>query len=191
MSEPKPVRTLDGLPDIALSVRQPWAFGLAMGWKGIENRSWRQGNPGLHFRGEFCIHASTGMTRDEYEDAADTFAWCGFQCPPAADLQRGGIIGVGRIAGIITESDSRWFFGPKGLVVVDARPIEFIAVGGQLGFFKWKPLLPFANGTPVVPPKWMLPAEPKKQRPEKPRIRKATPAFDDPDLFRPLSETER
>lgn len=153
------------LPQLALSVRQPWAYALAIGWKPVENRSWRRGNPGLNFRGPFAIHASMGMTRDEYEDAAKTFASCGCECPAPADLLRGGIIGVGNVTDIVTEMDSRWFFGPKGLVISDARPVDFIPVGGQLGFFDWRRLLPFAkNAAPVPPAKWMLPASPKQEK---------------------------
>jgi hypothetical protein len=165
--------TVSDIPDLALSVRQPWAYALAMGWKPVENRSWRQGNPGLNFRGPFAIHASMGMTRDEYEDAADTFAWCGFQCPAPTDLQRGGIVGVGIVTDIVAEMDSKWFFGPKGLVIADARPVEFIPVGGQLGFFDWRKLLPCCKTDgPMPPAKWMLPPEQKVVQPRKERARK-------------------
>lgn len=161
------------LPDLALSVRQPWAYALAMGWKPVENRSWRQGNPGLNFRGPFAIHASTGMTRDEYEDAADTFAWCGFECPTPDKLLRGGIVGIGRITNIVTEMDSRWFFGPKGLIVADAQPVDFIPVGGRLGFFNWRELLPFCKvDGPVPHARWMLPEDAQPERERKPRVAK-------------------
>lgn len=155
------------IPRWALSVRQPWAYALAVGWKPVENRSWRRDNPGMRFRGPFAIHASTGMTRDEYNDAVETFANCGFSCPPPASLLRGGIVGVGCIDDIVTEHDSPWFCGPKGLVVVGARPVNFIAVGGQLGFFDWRKLLPLVrNAGPVEPAKWMLPKEPRAQASE-------------------------
>ncbi|WP_206516941.1 hypothetical protein [Mesorhizobium sp. M1A.F.Ca.IN.022.07.1.1] len=102
------------------------------------------------------------MTRDEYEDCAALCQSLGFQCPPPAELARGGIVGVGTIVDIVTQFDSPWFSGPKGLVIADACPVEFIPVGGQLGFFDWKRLVPFAkNGKPVVPAKWMLAQAPK------------------------------
>lgn len=164
------------IPDKALSIRQPWAFAIAMGWKPVENRSWKGSNPDLNFRGPFAIHASQGMTRDEYESAADCFADCGFTCPPAADLQRGGIIGVGRVTDVVTRHDSPWFFGPKALVVADAEPVDFISVGGQLGFFDWRRLLPFAkNGKPVEPAKWMLPPDPKAEKVRAPKVRPPAP----------------
>lgn len=159
------------LPDIALSVRQPWTHALAHQWKPVENRSWRRGNPGLTFRGAFALHAGIGMTRDEYRDCVDFFADRGFACPPAVDLQRGGIVGVATVVDAVRDHPSPWFFGPWALVVADARPIPFIKVGGQLGFFNWKRLLPFADrGKPVVPARWMLPPDPAKtkQPPAKP-----------------------
>lgn len=149
---------MSDLPKWALSVRQPWAHCLVMRWKDIENRSWRRPNPGLNFRGEFAIHASTGMTQREYRDCRDYCDELGFALPIPSLLLRGGIVGVGRVVDIVTTHDSAWFFGPKGLVIADARPIDFIPVGGQLGFFEWRKLLPFAkNGKPVEPAKWMLP----------------------------------
>jgi len=147
------------IPRLALSVRQPWAYGLAMGWKDVENRSWRAPNPALHHRGPFAIHASLGMTRDEYEDAADTFEHCGFECPPPADLLRGGIIGIGEVVDIVKESESPWFCGPRGLVVAGAQPVPFIRCNGQLGFFEWKRAE--ETNDPALPAKWMLPAQPK------------------------------
>lgn len=45
----------------ALSIRQPWAWLILWAGKDIENRSRR-----FHFRGRFLIHASAGMTRNEY-----------------------------------------------------------------------------------------------------------------------------
>lgn len=149
------------IPRFALSIRQPWATCIAQGWKNIENRSWRKGNPGLNFRGPFAIHASMGMTRDEYEDCAEVCDRAGFACPPPAELLRGGIVGVGCVSDIVTEHPSEWFFGPKGLLIVGPQPVDFIPVGGQLGFFDWRKLLPLAADGPVPPAKWMLPTEPK------------------------------
>lgn len=144
---------MSGLPRLALSVRQPWAWAIIHGGKDIENRSWRSDNPGMKFRGSFCVHAAGGMTREEYEDAADTMAFLGVECPPPAELLRGGIIGVATVADVVTESDSGWFFGPKGLVIVDPRPVEFVGVGGQLGFFVWWQDGP--RPPPLQPAKWM------------------------------------
>ncbi|WP_262527784.1 hypothetical protein [Agrobacterium tumefaciens] len=146
------------LPKLALSIRQPWAWAVIYAGKPVENRSWRKRNPGLKFRGECCVHASKGMTRAEYEEAADFMATLGVACPAPADLQRGGIIGVTTIADIVTDLDSDWFFGPKGLLLKDTRPVDFIPAVGSLGFFEWKP----AAAAAIDPePKWIKPQEPK------------------------------
>lgn len=156
------INTVPTLPKFAISVRQPWAWAIVHAGKPVENRSWKKGNPGLKFRGECCVHASKGMTRAEYEEAADFMATLGVTCPAAEDLQRGGIIGITTIADIVTELDSRWFFGPKGLLLRDTRPVDFIPSVGALGFFAWKPTP--AESAEVVP-KWLQP-QPKADQPQ-------------------------
>ncbi|MBZ9985710.1 hypothetical protein LB572_01220 [Mesorhizobium sp. BH1-1-5] len=142
------------IPRLALSVRQPWAYAIVMGWKPVENRSWRSPNPALKFRGEFAVHASQGMTRYEYEDAASLFAALGYVCPAPAELLRGGIVGTAKVVDIVKEHDSPWFSGPRGLVLADARTVDFVPSSGALGFFEWKPM----NATDVPKPaRWMLP----------------------------------
>ena len=49
------------LPALALSVRQPWAWAIIHAGKDIENRSWA-----TKFRGRVLIHASKGMTQEEF-----------------------------------------------------------------------------------------------------------------------------
>lgn len=153
--------SVPALPKLAISVRQPWAWAIVYAGKPVENRKWKKGNPGLKFRGECCVHASKGMTRAEYEDASEFMATLGVTCPDPADLLRGGIIGVTTIADIVTELDSQWFFGPKGLLLRDTRPVEFISSVGALGFFEWKP----ATADSIkVSPKWLQP-QPQADRP--------------------------
>jgi hypothetical protein len=53
---------IEKTPCIALSIRQPWAWLILHAGKDIENRDWP-----TKYRGPFLIHASKGMTRDEYE----------------------------------------------------------------------------------------------------------------------------
>lgn len=142
------------IPHFALSIRQPWAFAVAAGWKGIENRDWRKPNPGLGFRGRVALHASSGMTRREYEDARDFIRLRGHECPPAHELVRGALIGTAEIADIVRQSDNPWFFGRIGLVMRGARLLsEPIPCSGALGFFQWK-----HGGEIARPAKWMLPA---------------------------------
>lgn len=141
------------LPRLALSIRQPWAYVVAVGWKDIENRDWRQPNPGLKYRGAVAIHASLGMTRAEYDDAADFINRTGFAPPAPHELVRGAIIGTAEIVDIVKESSSPWFFGRLGLVIANARTLEQpIPCSGALGFFEWK-----AGGEIAKPARWMLP----------------------------------
>lgn len=138
------------LPRLALSIRQPWAWAIIHAGKDIENRSWSRSSPALAFRGEICIHAAQGMTRSEYDDAADTIERLGGVCPSPAELLRGGIIGRARVRDIVKRSSSPWFFGPWGLVLDEVEPVEFVPCSGQLGFFHWK-----EGGAAVEPAKWM------------------------------------
>lgn len=144
---------IQDLPKLALSVRQPWAWAIIHGGKDFENRDWKSTNPGLKFTGRVCIHASKGMTRDEYESTRNFIRDCGAECPEPHLIRRGGIIGTVEVTKVVKQSDSPWFFGPLGLELRDPRPCEFIPSAGQLGFFKWQE----ADASIVPEPaKWML-----------------------------------
>ena len=152
---------MDDLPELALSVRQPWAWAIIYAGKDVENRDWKlsgrrwpQGS-----RGRVAIHASTGMTRDEYD-----FAVFPDGAPPKPAphlLVRGAIIGHVEIMDIIRDPQckiikSPWFHGPVGLLLGNPVAIKPIHCKGQLGFFKWRNNCTYA----VTPPaKWMLPKE--------------------------------
>lgn len=141
-------------PDRAISIRQPWAHAIVYLGKTLENRSWGHYQNHLKkFRGEVCIHASTGMTREEYEEASDfMLARCKVVCPPAALLVRGAIIGTVVITDWVRTSENPWFIGPGALVMEKAEAIEPIPCAGALGFFEWK-----QSGELTPPAKWMLP----------------------------------
>lgn len=122
------------LPKVALSIRQPWAWLILHGGKDIENRCWP-----TRFRGFVLIHASKGMTRGEYAAAQEYALARGItKLPAAADLERGGVVGVVRIVDCVARSDSEWFGGPYGFVLEDAEPLPFQAGRGALGFFPWE-----------------------------------------------------
>lgn len=123
----------------ALSIRQPWAWLILNAGKDIENRDWP-----ARLRGRILIHASKGMTRDEYEDALDTAHAIsrthpfpsGLTLPAFDDLQRGGIVGSVEIVDCVRESASPWFFGEYGFVLKDPRSLPFQPYKGALGFFE-------------------------------------------------------
>lgn len=129
-----------GLPRMALSIRQPWAWAIINAGKDIENRDWS-----TKFRGPVCIHAAKGMTQGEFDSFVDLSRvmfreglWKGDFIPERKALSRGGIVGVCDIVDCVNASESPWFFGRYGFVLKNARPVEFIPVKGALGFFDWQ-----------------------------------------------------
>lgn len=145
----------------ALSVRQPWAWAIIHAGKDIENRSWQAVNHGLRVRGRICIHAAKGMTKDEYDEAREFIDSLGYYTPEAHALYRGGIIGDVEVVDVVSKSDSPWFFGPRGLVLRDPRPMAFVPAQGALGYFDWEP----ADMSIVPKPAaWMLPKPPKLEK---------------------------
>jgi hypothetical protein len=122
--------------------------------KDIENRSWQAVNHGLRKRGRVAIHASKGMTKEEYEDASEFIADIGFLVPPARELLRGGIIGSVEVVDVVNESESPWFCGPRGLVLRDPKPCVFVPSVGALGYFRWKEA---EQSIVPAPSAWMLP----------------------------------
>lgn len=150
------------IPQLALSVRQPWAWAIIFAGKDIENRTWQAVNHGLKRRGRVAIHASKGMGKEEYEDARDFIndnmrrIASDLRCPEAKDLVRGGIIGSVDVVDVVSDSQSDWFMGPRGLVLRDPVPCDFIPSVGALGYFEWKR----DDSVTVETPRWMKPAEP-------------------------------
>ena len=108
----------------ALSIRQPWAWLIVHGGKDIENRTWK-----TNYRGPVLIHASK-----TFEGVGMVELIMGVPLPSV--FARGGIIGMADLVDCVTESDSRWFAGPFGFVLQNARPLPFKAVRGRLGLFE-------------------------------------------------------
>lgn len=130
-----------GLPRYALSIRQPWAHQIAAGYKDIENRSW-----GTRSRGSICIHASKWKSQNVYDD--DYLDYADLMSARFTDDERatmtpqnvrfGCVIGVADIVDCVKRSQSRWFVGPYGLVLANARAIDPVPVRGALGFYEWR-----------------------------------------------------
>ena len=104
-----------------LSIRQPWAWLIVYGGKDIENRSRR-----TNFRGRFLVHASQGMTRQEYNMATWIAGPLGVTIPPFEELLRGGIIGSVELVDCLEVSSSPWYMGEKGYLLRDPRPLPFV-----------------------------------------------------------------
>jgi len=125
------------MTDIALSVRQPWAWLIANGHKDIENRNWP-----TKFRGRVLIHASMAMSYDEY-DACVIF--CSglpvkitkFPLFEQLKFERGVIVGEAEMVDCVEQSDSPWFVGQYGFVLRNQKVITpFQPCKGKLGFFR-------------------------------------------------------
>lgn len=120
-----------------ISIRQPWAWLIVNGYKDIENRSWKTAR-----RGRVLVHASKGMTDQEWFDAM-LFATRMCQVPMAVvdksrdevAQQRGGIVGSVEIVDCVDGHRSPWFVGEYGFVLRNAKPLPFIPYKGALGFF--------------------------------------------------------
>lgn len=115
----------------AISIRQPWAWLILNAGKDIENRDWP-----TRFRGRILIHASKGMTRDEYEEAQGLSPE---PMPAFGELERGGIVGSVEIIGCVTDSCSPWFMGRYGFELAKPEKLPFRPYRGQLGIFDVKP----------------------------------------------------
>lgn len=157
---------MSDLPLYAISVRQPWAWAIVAAGKDLENRV----PTAVRFmrakmeRGPLCIHASMGMTRDEYESARDFMVDRGLVSPerfpePWA-LRRGGIIGTVHFDEVVSQSTSLWWIGPRALRLSEhSELIRPIPCGGALGFFEWRNSAEHCerNGVDFEKPKpWMI-----------------------------------
>ncbi len=148
-------------PEYALSIRQPWAFLIAKGWKDIENRNWKIGRNDQHggyqsqranfkiqLPARIYIHAGLDESEMKSGIASGLLQWIKDRlsvCQRAEmamalmspGLYFGGIIGEVTITGCVTESKSPWFTGKYGFPLKDAVMYEKpIPCRGALGFFK-------------------------------------------------------
>lgn len=115
---------------MALSILQPWAWMIAAGHKDVENRSWY-----ASYRGPFLIHAGLRWDEELEDDLLDLEEELPELDWENVRLHRGGIIGMAEIVDCVTHSNSRWFNGPRGFVVQNARLVVPFGYRGQLGFF--------------------------------------------------------
>ena len=112
----------------ALSIRQPWAWLIANGYKDIENRTWD-----TKFRGRIYVHTGQRIDPNDFQRQREHVRTSGIMIP---ELVTGAVIGEVDIVDCVTQSDSPWFDGPCGLVL--ANPVAYvkpIPCKGQLGFF--------------------------------------------------------
>ena len=112
-----------------LVVRQPWAWLIVKGFKDIENRSWR-----TRYEGKLLIQAGAARpAEDALQEARALARKHGVELPD--EFETGGVIGMVHLERCVTSSRSKWFHGPIGWVLSNARTIPFIPLKGQLGLF--------------------------------------------------------
>ncbi len=128
----------------ALSIRQPWAWAVAVGVKDVENRDNLR-----NFRGEFAVHAGQQFDEAGYVWIQTHAAELGIArnpsearakqqplLPERSDFPCGGIVGFATAVDCVEASESRWFFGRYGFVLASARSCALIPMAGKLSFFE-------------------------------------------------------
>ncbi len=125
----------------ALSIRQPWAWLIAKGYKDIENRTWRLNHPSCAKNVPMRIYIHASKHRDNKESLGFIYKIFGADIPhqvfELSPKFYGAIIGEVDIIGCVSESKSPWFIGPYGFIL--ANPVLYdkpIPYKGQLGFFE-------------------------------------------------------
>jgi hypothetical protein len=126
---PVPTLNLKGLPDVALSILQPWAWLICNGWKTIENREWSHPH-----RGPFLIHTGKGFDKEAHAEFMNDPEWRR-RMPKIGDFDRGGIVGMATMTACVDWSTNEWFYGPYGFELKDTQPLPFMALRGAPKFF--------------------------------------------------------
>lgn len=119
----------------ALSVQQPWAWLLINGPKDVENRTWR-----TDYTGPLLIHAPRTVDMASWDYIGKRVSRPVFDHLKKAceteKITRQAIVGRVDLARCVTESPSRWFEGPFGLMVVNPMRIDVLVwYSGRQGLF--------------------------------------------------------
>jgi len=117
-----------------LSVRQPWASAVVLGFKNIENRSWTTTHRGL-----LLIHASV-RTDPGWRDTPQAPLIRQIHPPSLWRHVHGLIIGTVQLVDIVTSSDSPWAAPAAKYhwLLGDAAVLDDpVAARGHLGL--WRP----------------------------------------------------
>lgn len=116
-------------PLLALTLHRPWGLLIAKGIKRVENRTWSP-EPRLQPGEWFAIHAGK-----KYDPVCSPMAQrlgvpidVFFGDPPSN--KEGHIVAVARYAGVVTESDDPWWFGPIGWLLPEVVEIEPVPCKG-------------------------------------------------------------
>lgn len=123
----------------ALSIQQPWASLIVMGFKDIENRTWP-----TRKRGQILVHAGKKFLMEDFVYLHGQGYKLGLPAAAMDFLHRtgpngfpmGGIVGSVELVDCVTQHASPWFNGPYGFVLANPAQLELRPLRGQLGFFE-------------------------------------------------------
>lgn len=126
----------------ALTLTQPWATAIVLGYKSIETRSWR-----TNYRGPLAIHAAKGVPIEAKMFAAEEHALGRLQ---VTGLPIGAVIAMARLTDCVPTEEIRdqlcglerrygdYAFGRWAWVLKDIEPLpEPIPARGALGLWDW------------------------------------------------------
>ena len=130
-----------------LTIRQPWASLILLGYKDVENRTWK-----TSVRGKIAIHASQSKAKEDWKCAIDTVAivydfgireaenWLEAKIGEFHELPRGVIIGTANLDDCTRKTTSPWHFaGNWGFYLSSVESLEQpIPMKGMLGFWEAK-----------------------------------------------------
>jgi len=135
----------------AISIRQPWAGLIILGFKDIENRTWPA--PGRIHGTNILIHAGKQPDKDALQDFA-TISEAAFNLALRAGVSqmdfyartdaapyafnRGGVLGVAKLEGCVKGSSSPWAFQEPSTwhwQFSTAKGVKPFGCKGMLGFF--------------------------------------------------------
>ena len=126
----KAARWTPGLKKLkAISIRQPWAWLIVNGYKDVENRVWA-----AKLRGPVLIHA--GQSKSDTTPEALGYIKRKYHVANLPDtFETDGIVGIAEITDCVQSHRSKWFQGPFGWTLANARRLPFKPVKGHLKFF--------------------------------------------------------
>lgn len=125
---------------MALSFSRPWDYVVLHCGKDVENRSWR-----TKYRGVICVHRAKSIDAAGADwllrhgerlglsphDRAQLNYLCATQVPNL------GIVGTVEITDCVAQSESRWFFGPFGFRLANAKAFDrVVPCAGRLGLWR-------------------------------------------------------
>ncbi len=119
-----------------ITVKQPWAWFLAKGYKPVENRTWY-----TNYRGPILVQSSKAP---KFDFSEAQFLMHHFGIPDSEILEpddpatsTGSIVGITMLTDCVSHHASPFFTGPYGFVMDQARQTEPFEIRGKLNIFNY------------------------------------------------------